>query len=146
MVNHLRNLLLNVSGPVVPDGGMDEYVPAGYTSTIPSGYAAVLDNVLFPESEDLEARKARVYVYLRILHATHKEDVLKKDSRITYRFDENLASIKHVDLVKVLEAIKQLPRFDLEGFDVERDYLYYGTPMDSLSACLLIYAELLDQQ
>lgn len=89
MVNHLRTLLINRNGPVIPNGTIpgEEYIPP-YRAVILPSYLQALRIRLFGANPDWPMLRYRMRQFLPIVHATPLEEyVFALDRRITYDLD-----------------------------------------------------------
>jgi hypothetical protein len=89
MINHARNLLINVDGNgFFPNYIAEEIIPDDYhAKTVPS-YVSAVRKVLFGTNPDRSMLNYRCRQYLSLLHSCELEQyVLDLDPRITYDFD-----------------------------------------------------------
>ena len=87
MINHVRTLLLNESGPRQPDLTIpgDVYIPE-FTAQVLPGALESLYTVLFGVDADYRGKLYRAAQYMAVLHSTEYErHVLSADPRVTYR-------------------------------------------------------------
>lgn len=92
MINHVRTLLLNESGPKPEDVSVagDTYIPAHAPIEHTAGLS-VLRGLLYGARSDYEGRLYRTNQYLAIIHATeYAPYVYHLDPRITYSPDKLL--------------------------------------------------------
>ena len=87
MLNHFRNLLLNIDGSIQPgfDFLAEEIVPAEYVAVGLPYALATLRAILFGVNPDRAMLNYRLRQFLALLHCTElREYVLALDPRITY--------------------------------------------------------------
>jgi len=88
MINHVRNLLMNVDGSSTPgDMPGEEYIPPAYRAMpLPAALRRVR-NVLYGDSPDRLMLNYRTREFLQVLHATELTQFITAfDTRITYDF------------------------------------------------------------
>jgi len=90
MINHVRTLLMNVSGGSQPGADFlgEQLVPAGYTAVELDANLTRVRRILFGVSPDRVMLNYRLWQLMLVLHATELEEyVLALDTRVTYLND-----------------------------------------------------------
>ncbi len=85
MINHVRNLLMNVSSSSQSDLPGEEYVPVDFRPRLLTPTAAAARRILFGSSPDRLYLNYRLREYMTLLHTTElAEFVTDLDPRVTY--------------------------------------------------------------
>lgn len=92
MINHGRNLLMNVDGQgYIPGMPAEEYIPPTYKATTLPAWLQRVRQIVFGPNPDKLMLNFRTRQLLQLLHSTELSRYLTDfDSRITYKFENDV--------------------------------------------------------
>jgi len=149
MINHFRTILLNVSGPRLPESKSpsDIYVPEYVAKVLPDMLVEI-NHVLFSDCLTDEDTKQKVYQFIRMVEASGLAHVTTaEDTRVTYdtvndpTFGEYSTSPTILTSVQLLNTVSESKLEQLFSGDTEliRQYAHGNTYVDRLSAIVVAY-------
>lgn len=125
MINHLRTLLLNESGPAVYEYPGSEYTPPSFVRKKLPAYMVRIFELLYGKDPDITKKNYRAYQLLLSVHSSDLDYLAKKlDPRVTYwPFDKNKLIFPHI--VSVIGDTKGLQIVDRCLTETAAGRIYY---------------------